>query len=65
MESVCVRLSWGYMAGVRVLFKTERVSSIVSQLNTRSEIQGEGEMMEGELAAGNTAPLVPHSHYLL
>lgn len=30
---VCVSVSWGYLAGVRVLFKRERVSSIVSQLN--------------------------------
>lgn len=42
---VCV-MEWGgvggYLAGVRALFKRERVSSIVSQLNTTSEIQGEG-----------------------
>lgn len=49
MESVC---HGGYLAGVRVLSKRERVSSIVSQLNTTSEMQGEGwKMMEGELAA--------------
>lgn len=50
-EGVCISVSWGYLAGVRVLFRRERVPSIVSQLNTRSEIQGEGwKMMEGELA---------------
>lgn len=62
--SVC---HWGYLAGARVLFKRERVSSFVSQLNTRSQMQGEGwKMMEEEVAAYNTASLVvPHSHYLL
>lgn len=61
---VCVCVSWhgGYLARARVLFEKERVFSIVSQLNNRSEMNGGG----GELAAHNTAPLVvPHSQYLL
>lgn len=64
---VCACVSRGYLAGLRVLFKRERVFSIVGQLNTRSEIQGEGwNMIEGELVKYNTGPLVvPHSHYLL
>lgn len=38
----CVTVSWGYLAGVRVLFKCERAPSFVGQLNSRSQMEGEG-----------------------
>lgn len=47
---ICVTMSWGYLAGVRVLFKCERAPSFVGRLNSRSQMEGEGwKMMEGEM----------------